>query len=344
MLLMFGSRGGSKLRAIECIEEARLRSIVVGLTTAALFTAVHAAEQPYPTRPVRFIMPVAAGGGTDQLGRIVAQKMTEKWGQALVVDNRDGAGGTIGTDLAAKSAPDGYTLVMGYFAPIGVNVHLFKLPYDPVKDFDPITLLATSPNLLAVHPSVQAKTVKEFIALAKSKPGELHYGSGGSGSAMQLSAEMFNMMTGIKTTHVPYKGAAPALRDLLAGQVQLAFISVPSSLAQIKAGKVRPLAVAAAKRAAALPDTPTVDEAAGLRGFASYQWYGPLAPAKTPAWIISRLHHDFVEALNKPDVIPKLDAAGFDREGSTPAEFGKFIRNEIAKWGKVIKAANIKAE
>lgn len=321
-----------------------MRTIAVAFITAVACDAPYAAEQPYPTKPVRLIMPVAAGGGTDQLGRIVAQKMTEKWGHPLVVDNRDGAGGTIGTDLAAKSVPDGYTLVMGYFVPIGVNVHLFKIPYDPINDFEPITLLATSPNLLAVHPSVQAKTLKEFIALAKAKPGELHYGSGGSGSAMQLSAEMFNMMTGIKTTHVPYNGAAPALRDLLGGQVQLAFISVPSSLVQIKAGKVRPLAVAAAKRASALPDVPTVDEAAGLKGFESYQWYGPLAPAKTPKWIISRLHRDFVEALNRPDVVPKLDTLGFDREGSTPAEFGKFIRNEIAKWGKVIKAANIRAE
>lgn len=312
---------------------------------ALVFAAsVGAAEQPYPTKPVRLIMPVAAGGGTDQLGRIVGQKLTEKWGHPLVVDNRDGAGGTIGTDLAAKSVPDGYTLVMGYFAPIGVNVHLFKLPYDPINDFEPITLLATSPNLLAVHPSVQAKNVKELIAIAKAKPGELHYGSGGMGSAMQLSAEMFNIMAGVKTTHVPYKGAAPALRDLLGGQVQMAFISVPSSLAQIKAGKVRPLAVAASKRSPAIPDVPTMDEAAGFRGFESYQWYGPLAPAKTPAWIVKKLHADFVEALNRPDVVPRLDAAGFDREGSTPEAFKKFIRNEIAKWGKVIKAANIKAE
>jgi tripartite-type tricarboxylate transporter receptor subunit TctC len=303
-----------------------------------------AAEQPYPTKPVRLIMPVAAGGGTDQLGRIVGQKMTEKWGQPLVVDNRDGAGGTIGTDLAAKSVPDGYTLVMGYFAPIGVNVHLFKLPYDPVRDFEPITLLATSPNLLAVHPSVQAKNVKELIVLARAKPGELHYGSGGMGSAMQLSAEMFNIMAGVRTTHVPYKGAAPALRDLLGGQVQMAFISVPSSLAQIKAGKVRPLAVAAAKRSSALPEVPTMDEAAGFKGFESYQWYGPLAPARTPQWIIKKLHTAFVEALNQPDVIPRLDAAGFDREGSSPEAFRKFIRNEIDKWGKVIKQANIKAE
>ncbi len=321
-----------------------MRTIAIATTFVALLaTHAHAAEQPYPTRPVRFIMPVSAGGGTDQLGRIVAQKITEKWGQALIIDNRDGAGGTIGTDLAAKAAPDGYTIVMGYFAPIGVNVHLVKLPYDPVNDFAPITLLATSPNLLAVHPSVQARTVKDLIALARAKPGELHYGSGGSGSAMQLSAEMFNMMTGVKTTNVPYKGAAPALRDLLAGQVQLAFISLPSSLTQIEAGRIRALAVAAAKRAPALPDVPTMDEATGLRGFESYQWYGPLAPAKTPDWIVRRLHADFVEALNRPDVIPKLAAAGFDREGSSPEEFRTFIRNEIAKWGKVIKAANIRA-
>lgn len=320
------------------------RPVIASIFAAICVAPGHAAEQPYPTKPVRFIIPVSAGGGTDQLGRIVAQKLTEKWGQALVVDNRDGAGGTIGTNLAAKAVPDGYTLVMGYFAPIGVNVHLFKLPYDPINDFAPITLLATSPNLLAVHPSVQAKTVKEFIALARAKPGELSYGSAGIGSATQLSAEMFNMMTGVKTTHVPYKGAAPALRDLLAGQVQLMFISVPASLAQIQAGKIRALAVAASKRAAALPDTPTVDEAAGVRGFESYQWYGPLAPAKTPDWIIRRLRRDFVEALNRPDVIPKLDAAGFDREGGSPEEFQKFIRNEISKWGKVIKAANIRAQ
>jgi len=312
----------------------------------ALLVPVHgeAADPPYPTRPVRMIMPVSAGGGTDMLGRTVAQKITEKWGHTMVVDNRDGAGGTIGTDLAAKATPDGYTIVMGYFAPIGVNVHLVKLPYDPIRDFAPITLLATSPNLLAVHPSVPARSVKELVALARAKPGELNYGSGGSGSAMQLSAEMFNLSMGVKIGHVPYKGAAPALRDLLAGQVQMAFISVPSSLQQIEAGRIRPLAVAAAKRAPALPDTPTMDEAAGLRGFESYQWYGPLAPAKTPAWIVRRLHADFVEALHRPDVAARLAGAGFDREGNTPEAFAAFIRNEIDKWGKVIKAANIRGQ
>lgn len=320
------------------------RALAPLLLWLAVALPAPAAGQAYPVKPVRLIMPVSAGGGTDQLGRIVAQKITETWGQALVVDNRDGAGGTIGTDLAAKAAPDGYTLVMGYFAPIGVNVHLSKLPYDPVRDFTPITLLATSPNLLAVHPGVPARTMKEFIALAKAKPGELHYGSGGKGSAMQLSAEMFNLMAGVRLTHVPYKGAAPALRDLLAGQVQLAFISVPSSLTQIEAGRIRAIAVAAARRVAALPEVPTVDESAGLQGFESYQWYGPLAPAKTPDWIIRRLHRAFVDALGHPDVAPRLNAAGFDREGNTPEAFKAFIRNEIDKWGKVIHAAGIRGQ
>jgi len=323
-----------------------LHRLLIAVAACTLCAAVARAadQQPYPTKPVRFIMPIAPGGGTDQLGRIVAQKLTEKWGQALIVDNRSGAGGVVGTDMAAKSVPDGYTIVMGYFAPIGVNVSLSKLPYDPVRDFAPITLLATSPNLLAVHPSVPAKTVKEFIALARAKPEEYRYGSGGNGSAMQLSAELFNMMAGVKTTHVPYKGAAPALIDLLSGQVHMAFISVPSSLAQIKAGRIRPLAVASAKRAAALPDVPTVDEASGLKGFESYQWYGVLAPAKTPDWIVRKLHRDFVEALNLPDTKAKLQDAGFELEGSSSAEFGVFIKNEIAKWAKVIKAANIRAE
>ena len=194
------------------------------------------------------------------------------------------------------------------------------------------------------HPALPVKTVKEFIALARAKPEEYRYGSGGNGSAMQLSAELFNMMAAVKTTHVPYKGAAPALIDLLSGQVHMAFISVPSSLAQIKAGRIRPLAVASAKRAAALPDVPTVDEASGMKGFESYQWYGVLAPAKTPDWIVKKLHRDFVEALNLPDAKAKLHDAGFELEGSSSAEFGVFIKNEIAKWAKVIKAANIRAE
>lgn len=320
-----------------------MRAHVVAVMLIALQCGgVMAADSDFPAKPVRFIVPVAAGGGTDQLARVVARKLLDIWGHPLVVDNRAGAGGTIGSELAARATPDGYTILMGYIAPIGVNVHLVKISYDPINDFAPITLLATSPNLLAVHPAVKATSVKDLIAIARREPGALRYGSGGAGSAMQLSAEMLNMMAGVKTTHIPYKGAAPALRDLLAGEVHFAFISVPSSLAQVKAGTIRPLAVAASKRARALPDVPTVDEATGLKGFESYQWYGPLAPAKTPAQIVDKLHRDFVAALHDPGVTARLNASGFDVEGNTPREFGQFIRNEISKWGKVIKQANIR--
>jgi len=301
------------------------------------------AAQPYPTRPVRFILPIAPGGGTDQIARIVGVRVGDKWGIPLVVDNRSGGGGTIGVDLAAKAVPDGYTILMGYFAPIGVNPSLLKLPYDPVRDFAGVSLLATSQNLLAVHPSVAAKTVKELIAAMRAKPGEFRYGSGGNGSAMHVSAELFNMMASVKMQHIPYKGAAPAVIDLMAGQVQISFVSVPSSIQYVKAGRVRAIAVAGTRRSPALPDVPTVDEA-GLPGFESSQWYGVMVPRATPGWIVGRLHRDFVDALNQPDVKTKLAESGFELVGSTPAEFDRFIRDEIAKWAKVIKAANIRAD
>jgi len=304
----------------------------------------HAAEvQNYPSRPVRFILPIAPGGGTDLVARVLAQKVNEKWPQPIVVDNRAGAGGTIGVDLAAKAAPDGYTILMGYFAPIGVNPSLAKLPYDPVRDFAGVTLVATSQNLLAVHPSVPAKTVKEFIALLRAKPGQLTYGSGGMGSAMHVSAELFNMMAKVSMVHVPYKGAGPVANDLVGGQINLAFVSVPSSLPFVKSGRVRAIAVAGSKRSIALPDVPTVDES-GLPGFESSQWYGVMAPIKTPRPIVEKLHHDFNEAMNVPDIKAQLIARGFELVGSTPAEFDQFIKNEIAKWAKVIKAAGIRGE
>jgi len=310
---------------------------------ALCWSAQPATAQTWPEKPIRLVVPSPPGGGTDALSRLVAGKLGElnKW--QMVVDNRAGAGGTIGVDLAAKAAPDGYTILMGYFAPIGVNPSLYKLPYDPVHDFAGVTLVATSQNLLAVHPSVPAKTVKEFIALLRSKPGQLTYGSGGMGSAMHVSAELFNMMAKVSMVHVPYKGAGPVANDLVGGQINLAFVSVPSSLPFVKSGRVRAIAVAGTKRSVALPDVPTVDES-GLPGFESSQWYGVMAPIKTPRVIIDKLHQDFNEAMNVPDIKAQLIARGFELVGSTPTEFDQFIKNEIVKWAKVIKAAGIRGE
>jgi tripartite-type tricarboxylate transporter receptor subunit TctC len=301
------------------------------------------AQPQYPAKPVRFIVPNPPGGGTDLVARIVSQKVSEKWGVNLIIDNRAGAGGIIAVDVAAKSAPDGYTLLVGHF-PLAISVNLVKVPFDPIRDFAPVTLLATTQNVLAVNPSVPAKSVNELIALARAKPGELRYGSGGNGTSMHVSAELFGLLGGVKMTHVPYKGAGPALADLLSGQVQLSFISVPAAIGQIKAGKIRALAVTGPKRSQIIPELPTVAEAA-LLGYAADQWYGVLVPRATPRAIVVRLNQDFAWAVRQPDVRSRLHDSGFEVASDTTEEwFGRFIKAEIAKWAKVIKATGMKAE
>lgn len=302
-----------------------------------------AAPAAFPEKPIRLIVPLPPGGGADAMARTLAPRLTELWGHTLVIDNRGGAGGVLGVSLAAKAPPDGYTIMSGYMAPISVNVSLVKLPYDPVRDLAPITLAAVAQNVMTVHPGVPATSVKELIAALRAKPGQYNYASAGSGSSPHLTAELFKQMTQTSMNHVPYKGAGPALTDVIAGQVALYIGSMPASIPHIKSGRVRALAVTGARRSPALPDTPTVSES-GVAGFESIQWYGFLAPAKTPAAILDRLQRDFTAALTNPGVKERLLPQGFEVIGSSREEFGKYIRDDIAKWAKVIAAAKIRAE
>jgi tripartite-type tricarboxylate transporter receptor subunit TctC len=317
------------------------RMVIAALALTLVCGAVSA--QQYPARPVRFLVPNPPGGGTDLVARIVSQKVSERWGASLVVDNRPGAGGIIAVEVAAKSAPDGYTLLMAHF-PLAITVNIAKVSFDPVRDFLPVTLLATTQNLLAVNPSVPAKSVKEFIALARSKPGQFSYASGGNGTSMHVSAELFNQMAGVSMTHVPYKGAAPALVDLISGQVQASFVSVPAAVPHVKSGKIRGLAVTGSGRSQLVADLPTLSEA-GLKGYGSEQWYGVLVPRQTPRPLVQRLNGDFAWALGQPDTRSRLQDSGFEIAADTTENgFGRFLKSEIEKWAVVVRKAGIKAE
>ena len=298
----------------------------------------------YPDRPIRFIMPYPVGGTIDMSGRLVAQQVSETLGQQVVVDNRTGAGGTLGTELAAKAPPDGYTIVMGGTGTLAVSPGLGRpLGYSPLTDFAPISLLATTPYVLVAHPSVPAKSVRELIALAKAQPGKLNYASGGSGSAPHLIGEMFRSRAGINAVHVPYKGSSPAKIDLVAGRVQLFFTGIPPVASEIRSGTLRALGVTSAKRTNALPDVATIAES-GVPGFDVSPWFGILAPAKTPAAIITRLHEDIVKALREPRLRERLARDGVDVVGSTPREFANFIRAEMGKWAQAVKDSGAKVE
>jgi tripartite-type tricarboxylate transporter receptor subunit TctC len=302
---------------------------------------VIAQAQSFPAKPVRLIVPFAAGGSTDIVGRTLAQKLNEMWGQPVVVDNRAGGSTVIGTDIVAKAPPDGHTLLVTP-APFTIVPSLSpKLPYDPQKDFEPITLINTTPLVVVVHPGVPAKSVKELVALAKAKPGALNYGSSGSGGSNHLAGELFNAMAGVKMVHVPYKGNAPALTDLVGGHVDLVFNGLTSALPLIKSGKLRALGVTSLKRASALPHISTLDEQ-GLKGFQAVAWNGLTAPARTPKEIIARLNTDVLKVIRSPELAEKLRAEGSDPVGSTVEEYAAFLRDEIAKWRKVIQLANIK--
>jgi tripartite-type tricarboxylate transporter receptor subunit TctC len=309
---------------------------VIGLCAAAQ-------AQTYPTKPIRLIVPFAPGGGTDITARAVAQKLSESWGQTVVPDNRPGANGTIGVDLAAKSAPDGYTITM-ISSSHAVNVGLYtKLPYDLLKDLTAVTQATSQPYVMVIHPSVPAKSVKEFIAYAKSKPGGVNYGSSGTGGIAHLGGELLGMISGIKMVHIPYKGGAPSTMDLIAGQIQMQLGTLLLTGPHIKAGKLRVLAVTTPKRWPGTPDLPTMQEA-GVPGFAITQWYGMIAPAKTPPAIISRLSQEISRLLHQPDVKDKLAADGADAVGNTPEEFGAHIKAEVAKYAKLVKQVGLKAE
>jgi len=302
-----------------------------------------AAASDFPTRPVRMIVPLPPGGGTDLLARNVAQRVGSLWKQNVVIDNRGGAGGTIGANLTVQAAPDGYTILLTHLAPITVNPSLQKLPYDPLKDLAAITMVATAPNVILVHPSVPATTVKELIAVIKSKKGQFRYGTGGHGTSPHLSAELFNLMAGTDISHVPYKGFGPAVADLIAGRIQIYMASIPAAKPHVEAGKVRPIAVTSLKRSKLMPEMPSISEA-GLSGFESIQWYGVLSPAKVPPAVVSKIQKDILTVMSTAEAKQQLFSLGFEETLSTPKEFAAFLKADLDKWAKVIKAANIKID
>jgi len=302
-----------------------------------------ARSQGYPNKPIRWIVPFAPGAAADILSRAITQKLTESWGQQIVIDFRPGAGGSLGTQIAAGAAPDGYTVIL-VPASFASSPSLYsKPPYDPVKDFAPVTLVAASPLILVVHPSMPVTSVKELVALAKARPGELNYASSGIGVGNHLAAELFKSMKGVNIFHVPYKGNAPALIDLMGGQIHMMFPNAPSALPHIKAGKLRALAVTTLRRSALLPELPTLAES-GLPGFEANNWAGLVAPAGTPQAIIGKLHSEVVRSVKLPDVHQRLVNLGFEPTGNTSQEFAAYIRTEIATWNKVIRAAGIRAD
>ncbi len=312
--------------------------------TLAISTPHAGAADAYPAKPIRFVVAFPPGGGTDIIARSIAQKLAERIAQQVVVDNRPGAGGNIGTDIVAKAAPDGYTMLMGSAGPLAINASLFaKMPFDPVRDLAPVTLAASTPNVLVLHPSLKAATVKELIALARARPGEINFASSGHGTPAHLAGELFNSMAGVKMVHVPYKGAAPALADLLGGQVQLMFSTMPPALPHVKDGKLRALAVTSAKRSPAAPELPTVDEIA-LPGFEANTWHGVVVPAGTPETIVARLNREIVAILHLPEVVERLSGQGAEPVGSTPQEFAAYIKSEALKWAKVVRDSGAKAE
>jgi tripartite-type tricarboxylate transporter receptor subunit TctC len=344
--------GSSSAGAIACVDRASTRGhcagtaqIKRGLLAAALsvFTFAHGLAADFPSRPVRVIVAYPAGGPVDITARALAPKLTESMRQSVVIDNRGGAGGIVGTDLVAKSAPDGYTLLMCTTAN-AINASLIpKLPYDMQKDFAPVAILVIITSVVVINPALPIHSIKELIAYAKARPGQLSYASTGNGTPTHLAAELFKTMTGVDMVHVPYKGAAPAVVDLISGQTQVSFISAPGVIPHLKAGRLRAIAVTNAKRSALLPDLPTVSDA-GVPGFESEGWHGLFAPARTPKAVIDRLYREFSAVLRAPDTSAFLLSAGAEPVGLPPDEAGLKLRNEISRWAKVVKAANMKVD
>ena len=303
-----------------------------------------ALAQTYPNKPIHFIIPFAPGGGNDIVSRVICQQLAEAFGVSVLPDNRAGAGGTIGTDMVAKAAPDGYTLGMGSTSTFSINPWLVKdIPYDAVKDFSPITVAASNPYVLAVHSAVPARTLAEFVALAKAKPGALHFGSAGNGSTIHLAGEIFKSMAGVDMVHVPYKGMGPAITDLLGGQVETVFATLIGVTPAVKTGQVRLLGISSPKRSPLAPDLPTFDEA-GVKGYFVAGWFGVVAPAKTPKPIIDRLYKEILVALHSKAVTDRLVKEGADVGGNTPDEFAALIKSDLAKWGKAVKDAKVTLE
>jgi tripartite-type tricarboxylate transporter receptor subunit TctC len=317
-----------------------LGALIAGMSIAPI-GAVHA--QPYPSKPVRLIVPFPPGGPADALGRLFGQKLSESWGQPVVVENRAGAGGNIGAEIVAKAAPDGYTLLL-IANSHAINAGLYaSLPYDPVRDFMPISQIASYMLVLVTHPSVPATSVAELVTLARSRPGQLKYASAGNGTMTHLAAEMFRLATGTDMVHVPYKGAAPATNDLLGGQVDLMFNNPVSSFPHVRAGTLRALAVTGASRLSTAPEVPTIAEL-GYAGFEASTWYGFLGPAGMPKDVVSKVQTEIVRVLRLPDVQERLAAQGFDSIGTTPEQFGEVLRADVERWRQVVKAAGLRAD
>jgi tripartite-type tricarboxylate transporter receptor subunit TctC len=311
----------------------------LGVAAAA---ATHA--QNYPTRPIRIIAQFTPGTSTDILARVIGGKLSETWGQQVVVDNRPGAGGVVGTELGAKAAPDGYTLTMAVSSGFGINPTLYaKLPYDAIRDFAPITNIALTPQTLVAYPGYAAKSVKELVALAKEKPGQVNYASLGSGSTSHLTMEMFRSAAGIQLNHIPYKGSPAAHAELFSGQIPVMFDAIPAVLPHVKSGRLRGLGIATLKRSQFLPDVPTIAES-GYRGFEAVGWIGIAAPAKTPAPVLDRLNAEIVRTINTPEMKERLATLAFTPVGDTREQFARFIKAEIAKWGKAVRESGAKAE
>jgi tripartite-type tricarboxylate transporter receptor subunit TctC len=311
------------------------------LLTSVLLVSAAAAAADFPSRPIRMVVPFAAGSISDILARTVATRMSDSWGQQVVVDNRPGAGGNIGTDLVVKSTPDGYTIVLGAASVLAINASLYRqMPYDTATAFAPITLMVKTTNVLIVTPSLPVKSVKELIAYGKANPNKLTYASSGAGGTIHLSAELFKSMAGISMEHVAYKASPLAHIEMIAGQVQVMFDGMPTALPQIKAGKLRALGVTTAKRSPQLPEVPTIAEA-GVPGYEAAGWFGVAAPAKTPKAVVDKLNTEIVRILNLPEVKERLITQGADPVGDTPEQFAVFRRAEMAKWGKVIKTLNL---
>ena len=315
------------------------------LFAAALLlpSALAAQTDTYPSHPIRIVVAFTAGGTTDIIARLVGKKMTDAWGQPVLVENRPGAGGNLGSSVVAKAPPDGYTLLIGSVGPLAVNATLYpNMPYDNLKDFAPICLVAEVPNMLVVHPSVPVHSVQDLVDLARAKPGTLNYGSTGNGTTGHLSGELLNEQAKIDLVHIPYRGAT-AVTDLLGGQIQLMFATIPSVIQHVRSGSLRAIAVTSSRRSPALPEIPTIAES-GYPGFEASSWYGFVAPAGTPDPIIRKLHEMIAGIVNMPDINEQLSSQGADPVGSSPEEFGEYMRKETAKWAKVVKASGIRLE
>jgi tripartite-type tricarboxylate transporter receptor subunit TctC len=325
---------------------AALATVAALLMVAAPTTQ---AQSAWPTKPIKIVVPFAPGGTTDILARAIAPELSKAFGQQFVVENRAGAGGNLGAEVVAKSPGDGYTLLMGTVGTHGINRALYpKLPYDPFKDFAPITLVAAVPNVMVVNAEVaranNINSVKDFIKIAKSRPGQLNMASSGNGTSIHLAGELFKSQTGIFMTHIPYRGSGPALMDLAGGQMDVMFDNLPSAMQLIKSGKLKALAVTSAQRSAALPDVPTIEEAASLKGFEATSWFGLLAPAGTPADIVNRVQQEVARALNTPAIKEKMLAQGAIPSGNSPAEFARLIESEHVKWAQVVKVSGARVD